>query len=112
ELAQTADIGTVLQDKSYGRSFGLFHENNTGQYGGAAALGERFPFDPGSPPDAGGTFHAKTLAAVTPDNLTPTRKTNLRNKNYMVYITTAGVNHTLDGKGFGGEYVDVIRFND
>ncbi len=108
----TTDIQSVLKAKSYARTMCLFDLDDTAGYSGVAALAERFPFDPGSPPDAGGVFNAKTLRGVTADNLTPTQKTNLRTKGYTVVISTAGRAHTLGGESASGEFLDYTRFND
>lgn len=104
----STDAGKAMMALSYGRVLTGFDLDDTGGYMGVAMLAERFPHDPGSD-GAGGTFHGKTLVGVTPDALTSTQKTNLRAKNYVVYITTAGRNHTLDGKVAGGEFADVVR---
>ncbi len=111
DSASTTDTGYVLKALSTARTVLGFDLNDTGGYMGVAMLAERFPHDPGQD-GAGGTFHAKTLAGVSADALTPTQKANLRAKNYVVYITTASRNHTLDGKVAGGEFADKIRFLD
>lgn len=108
DSAETADIGVTLQDKSYARDLIMFKADATDEYGGVGLLAERFPFDPGAG-EGGGTWHGKTIKGCTPDDLTPTEKANLREKNYVVYITTAGINHTLDGKTPSGEFADVTR---
>ncbi len=104
----TADLGKALMTLSTGRTVVGFDLDDTSGYMGVAMAAERFPFDPGQD-GAGGTFHGKTLSGVTADALTPTQKINLRAKNYVVYITTASRNHTLDGKVSGGEFADVGR---
>ncbi len=104
----TTDLGNTLKLLSVARTIVGFELNDTESYMGAAILAERFPHDPGQD-GAGGTFHGKTLGGVSADPLTPTQKANLRAKNYVVYITTAGRNHTLDGKVAGGEFADKIR---
>lgn len=104
----TTDIGAVLKAASAGRCIGGFCKKDTSQYMGVAMLAERFPHDPGSA-GAGGTFHGKTLVGITAYALSDTQKANLRNKNYVVYTVTAGRNHTLDGKVFGGEFADAVR---
>lgn len=109
--ANSTDIGSILMAKSYNRDIGIFKENDTSEYGGVGLLAERFPFDPGAG-QGGGTFHAQTIAGITPDKLTPSVKTAIRNKRIMPYITTAGVNHTLDGKVPSGEFADVTRGRD
>jgi hypothetical protein len=111
EVGQTADVASDLQDSAYTRTALIYSATNTASYAGCAALGERLPHDPGAA-GAGGTFHGKTLTGVAVDALTPTLKSGARAKNVMVYITTAGINHTLDGKSASGEYLDVVRFLD
>jgi hypothetical protein len=112
DSGSTADIQSQLAAKSYIRSICGFDLDDDGGYMGCAMLAERFPSDPGTGPAAGGTFNAKTLAGVTADALTPTQKANLRTKGYTVYVTTAGVNHTLGGETPSGEYLDHTRFVD
>jgi hypothetical protein len=104
----STDLGAFLKGTSIGRTPVSFDLNDTAGYAGVAAFAERAPFDPGQP-GAGGTFHGKTLVGVTVDPLSDTQKANLRLKNYMVYISTAGRGHTLDGKVAGGEFADVVR---
>jgi hypothetical protein len=108
DSASTTDIGYILKGLTTARTILGFDLNDTEGYMGVAMLAERFPHDPGQD-GAGGTFHGKSLAGVSADALTPTQKTNLRAKNYVVYITTASRNHTLDGKVAGGEFADKIR---
>ncbi len=107
----TTGIFYVLKGKSYGRSIGKANFNDTGAFGGVRMLAERFPHDPGAA-EAGGVFAFKTLRGETADLLTSTQKTTLRADNAVVYESTAGVSHTLDGKVAGGEYADVVRFLD
>lgn len=109
---ETGDIGAELQALNYGRSVTYYSDHNTGNYMALGGLAERFPHDPGSPPGAGGTWAFKTIVGVEATNLSSARKTALRDKNYITYITTAGRSHTLDGKVSAGEYADVVRFID
>lgn len=111
DVAQTTDIASDLKLAAYTRTVLITSLTNNGDYRCAAMLGERFPSDPGAA-GAGGTWHAKTLAGVAADALTATQKSGARGKNAMVYITTAGINHTLDGKTSSGEFADVTRFID
>jgi hypothetical protein len=106
------DIASVLGALSYKRTMCYFSLKDTSAFTDVGAPAERFPFDPGTGPDAGGTFDAKTIAGVPVDALTPTQKTNLRTKKYNVYIETAGINHTLDGWTPEGTFGDQIRFED
>jgi hypothetical protein len=111
DSSETTDIGDVLQGKSYAYSVSMFNRQNTDEYDHVAMLAERFPHDPGQP-GAGGTWFGKTLAGVTAHKLTPTQKTNLKAKNYNVYVETSTRSHTLKGQCAGGEFVDKIRFLD
>lgn len=106
--ASTTDTGYALKGLSTARTIIGFDLDNAGSYMGVAMLAERFPHDVGQA-GAGGTFHGKTLRGISGDALTATQKTNLRAKNYVVYIVTGGRNHTLDGKVAGGEFADKIR---
>ncbi len=104
----TTDLCNTLKLLSVARTMVGFDLDDTEGYMGVALAAERFPHDPGQD-GAGGTWHGKTLTGVTADALSPTQKANLRLKNYVVYITTANRNHTLDGKVAGGEFGDKIR---
>jgi hypothetical protein len=106
------DIQSVLDAKSYIRTICGFDLDDQAGYMSVAMLAERFPFDPGAPPSAGGTFNAKTLAGVSIDSLTPTQMGVLKTKGYTIYTQTAGRGHTLGGKAAGGEFLDKTRFVD
>lgn len=102
-----SDIGETLQAATQGRTSGVFCLQDTGNFRDFAALGERLWSDPGSD-----TWAFKTYASNAFDALMPNQKTNLRAKNYITFTRIAGVNVSLDGKVFGGEYIDVVRFID
>jgi hypothetical protein len=112
DQTSTLDLQSKLEAKSYVRTKVHYHAADLGEFMGAAALGERFPFDPGTPPSAGGTFNAKTLKAITVDSITPAQKTVLLDKGYTIYETTAGRNHTLGSRAAGGVPFDQTRFVD
>ncbi len=109
--ASSADIWSILSAKSYVRGI-CYPCRNQGTFAGVAGLAERLPWDPGSPPSAGGTFHSKTLKGVVTSTWTPTEKAALRDKLYTVYQRTAGLNLTLGGETPVGEFLDYTRFND
>lgn len=111
DSAVTTDLQSRLHALSYARTT-CYAKQDQGTYAGVAALAERFPFDPGTPPGAGGTFHAKTLVGVETDNWDDTRKANLKTKGYTLYMTTAGLGLTIGGKSASGEFLDFTRFND
>jgi hypothetical protein len=106
------DIASVLGTLSYKRTMCYFSLSDMAAFTDVAAPAERFPFDPGTGPDAGGTFDAKTLTGVPADALTPTQKNTLKVKKYNVYITTADINHTLYGWTPEGTFGDQVRFED
>lgn len=108
----TTDLQPALAALGYKRTIVGSIKANTAGYYGCAAFGERFPFDPGTGPNAGGTFHAKRLAGVPADTWTDTQKTTLKDKGYVLFINTAGVNHTLGGRAASGKPLDQTRFED
>lgn len=110
--ADVTDIASVIESVSYKRGIYYYSLNHMTNFTCAGAAGERFPYDPGQGPDAGGTYDAKTIVGVVADSFTPTQKTNLRNKKYVIYETTAGINHTLDGWTPSGTFADQVRFED
>lgn len=97
------DFGSYIKTKALSRSL-YFYSGDQADYPEAAWLGVVLPLAPGSE-----TWKFKTLALITPDNLTETQKTNLKNKNANYYETIAGVNITSDGKVGSGEYIDIVR---
>jgi len=112
DSGDATDIASVLGGLSYKRSLCYFSLSDQSAFTDVAGPAERFPFDPGNGPGAGGTYDAKTLRGVPADNLTPTQKANLRAKKYVIYETTAGINHTLDGWTPEGTFADQVRFED
>lgn len=112
DSGETSDVGDNLMGLSYARSVTFYRKHATHDYADVGLLADRFPHDPGSPPGAGGTWHAKPVKGILADNLTDTEKANLRAKHYVCYVETASVSHTLDGKTASGEYADVTRFID
>lgn len=102
----TTDLGSYLKGKAYVRTFMLWSAD-LGNYPEAAWDGRVLPNDPGSE-----TWKFKTLAGITPDNLTANELTNLRFKNVNHYRTLGGVNITAEGETCQGEFIDVTRFLD
>lgn len=109
--ATAGNVALTLKASSAGRWFLVQGKKDTSLYGGAGALGERFPFDPGSE-GAGGTWHGKTVVGLIAGSWTATQKANVRAANVMYYEVTAGVSTLLDGKVASGEFADAIRFLD
>lgn len=98
------DIATYLKANSYERSAVYFSLNALTNYIDSAAMGERFPKDPGS-----GTWKFKTLSGVTPDDLTTSERSTAIAKNANIYIQRANISMTEEGVVGVGEYLDVIR---
>jgi hypothetical protein len=111
DSGSSADIQSILAAKSYKRTL-VYAKRNMGTFAGVGGLAERITSDPGTGPDAGGTYHAKTIAGVSVDTWTPTEKANLRTKGYCLYMTTAGLNLTLGSETPAGDFFDYTRFND
>lgn len=97
------DIGWVLQNQAQGRTFGFFRGTDTGSRIAAAALANRLVVPPGSD-----TASYKTYEGIAVDQLTDSQRANLKAKGYISYQTTSGINFTLDGKVFGGEWIDIV----
>ena len=100
-----ADLLDTIKTNAYARTLGFYHPSPANMAGGAL-LGRCLPIDPGSI-----TFYGKTLAGVTPVNLTATHRGNLVDRRASSYETVSGVNVT-----FGGQvgstttgYLDVRR---
>lgn len=109
--ATAGNVALTLKAATAGRWFFTGFKKDTGAYGAAGALGNRFPYDPGSE-GAGGTWHGKTIVGQIAGTYSTTQKINARAANVMYYEVTAGASTLLDGKVAGGEFVDVVRFLD
>lgn len=103
----TTDVASNLKASSYVRSMPLFSSNKMLSYAGAALMGNRFPFSPGSD-----TWAFKTLAGVPASKLTDGQITAAIAKNCSVYTAVAGLVVTQFGRSSGGEWMDVTRFID
>jgi hypothetical protein len=68
-----ANVALTLKAQSAGRWTLAQYKKDTGGYGGAGLLGERFPYDPGSD-GAGGTWHGKTVKGQIAGTWSPPRK--------------------------------------
>lgn len=100
--------GTLLKQlkaAGYTRTFTLANYNVLPSFGGAAWIGESFPYDPGT---EAGTYCAKTLDGITVDAPSTTAETETVAQNGNVYTVTAGENVTRPGKVASGEFIDVI----
>lgn len=100
----TTDIGFLLSDAEYARTFIMYHDDAADIYPEAAWFGKQFPTNPGST-----TWAFKTLATIPSVKLTDTQRINAQAKNVNTYETRAGVNITYQGKVAAGEFIDIIR---
>lgn len=102
------DVLAKLFYFGYARTVGMWHETAMTTYPEAAWLGKVLPDDPGS-----NTWAFKTLAGITPSNLTATQKNNLEARNANYYEEVAGISITRkDGISASGEYADITVFSD
>ncbi len=100
----TTDALYVAKGLGYARSGWLFNGNDTMSYSGAAWMGGRFPFPPGSY-----TWMFKSIAGVSPDPLTGNQQSAIENKHGNTYTTVAGVNMTAQGTSASGEFLDITQ---
>ena len=106
------DIVSTLKLSSYFRTAVIYSHKNLHSFAAEGWVGNRFPYDPGQAPDAGGTWAYKTLQGV-PASVMPGGASNaVINKNGNVYTIVSGAAITQYGKTAGGEWIDVIRFID
>lgn len=101
------NVMAVLMGLAFDRTMIMYsaQANTNGPDG--AWMGYMLPTTPGS-----GNWAMKTLAGVTPDNLTPTQIANIQGNNGNVYVTIAGNGTTLYGITPAGEFFDVTIFLD
>jgi len=100
----TTDIASVIKAANADRSFVYYDPDTEADFIDAAAMGERFPKNPGA-----GTWKFKTLRAVSSYDLETDEWTNALAKNANVYVNRSGIDMTEEGKVGSGEYIDVIR---
>lgn len=104
----TTDLISVLKDTRYFRTAILYHTNAATEYPDAAWAGRVFTIAPG-----GETWALKSLASVTPSNLTATQKQTVVNKGGNTFeFYQSQIALTNPGKVAAGEWIDVIRFRD
>lgn len=94
------DILAKLHTLAYKRTGGFYHQA-PGDMAGAAWIGAVVAYDVGS-----ATWAHKTLAGVSPTNLTSTHRTNLDARKANWYETTAGLNKTKWGYTADGGFID------
>ncbi|QYW06638.1 putative structural protein [Pseudomonas phage UAVern] len=103
----TDDLFSQLKDLSYQRTFGLWSADADTNYPECSWVGYQLQEQPGS-----NTWAYKTLAGFTVSKLSDTESKNIQSKNGNTYETVGGLNTTIGGKMFGGEWIDVMVFVD
>lgn len=98
-----SDCADDLATLDYDRTATVYHPSPAAMCG-AAWLGTRLPYEPGSE-----TWKFAAPSGVNPVNLTATHKTNLRAKNCNVLQTIGGTNRMWEGKMVSGEFIDARR---
>lgn len=102
----TTDVFSQLEALGYQRTFGLWSAD-ADTYPECAWVGYQLQEQPGS-----NTWAYKTLSGVTVSRLSDTESKNIQNKSGNTYETVGGLNTTIGGKMFGGEWIDVMVFVD
>ena len=97
------DTMDALHTLAYKRTAVTFHPDPSAM-NGAAWLGARLPYDPGSE-----NWKFANLPGVTPVSTTTTWRTNIRAKSGNIYITTAGRNIMVEGTMTDGGFIDTRR---
>jgi len=102
------DLISTLKNSRYFRTAVIYHTNANSEYPDAAWAARVFTIQPGAE-----TWALKSLASITPSNLTSTQKQTILNKggNTFEYYQ-AQITLTNPGKVSAGEWIDVIRFRD
>lgn len=98
----TTDIASYIESNNYDRS--TVYYNDSEEYMNFGAMGEGFPYDPGSQ-----TWAYKTISGVTSYELTTSENTGATGKNANIYTEIAGVDVTQFGTVGSGEYIDIMR---
>ena len=99
--AVTTDIGTVLKDKGFDRTFLVYSEYAAADFPEVAWLGGQLPEVPGS-----NTWAFKGAPGVQISRLNTTEISALTNKNVNFYARLGGVNMFRNGNTSQGEWID------
>lgn len=103
----TDDVFSQLKALSYQRTFGIYSADADTNYPECSWVGYQLQEQPGS-----NTWAYKTLSGFAVSKLSDTESKNIQSKNGNTYETVGGLNTTIGGKMFGGEWVDVMVFVD
>lgn len=96
-----------LRAAGYQRTFGIWSADADTQFPEAAWVGFQLQERPGS-----NTWAYKNLSGVTVSALSDTESANIKLNNGSTYENVGGLNVTVGGKMFGGEWIDVMVFVD
>ena len=104
----TTDLFSLLKASNYFYTDPIYHAAAATEYPDAAWLGRVYTIAPGSE-----TWANKSLAGITPSNITDTEKAVILSKNGNV-VEKYSENITLinPGTAASGEWIDVVRFRD
>ena len=102
----SVDVASILEGLALDRSAIIFN-HDLDPSPAAAWLGKQLPTTPGST-----TWKFKTLATVTPSELTTADIARCESKNCNTYSEVGGINITAEGVMASGEFIDVTRFID
>jgi hypothetical protein len=97
------DTADDIQTSAYSRTAVLYHPNPS-EMAGAAWLGTRLPYDPGSE-----TWKFASPSAVDPVTTTSTHRVNLRAKAANTLQTVGGRNIFWEGTMADGGFIDTVR---
>lgn len=101
------DIFSQLKDLAYQRTFGIWSADADSTFPECAWIGYQLQEQPGS-----NTWTYKTLSGFSVSRLSDTESKNIQAKNGSTYESVGGLNTTVSGKMFGGEWIDVMVFVD
>ncbi|WPJ20669.1 tail sheath protein [Pseudomonas phage vB_PF_Y1-MI] len=101
------DLFSKLRDLGYQRTFGIWSADADTTFPECSWVGYQLQEQPGS-----NTWAYKTLSGFSVSKLSDTESKNILSKNGNTYETVGGLNTTVGGKMFGGEWIDVMVFVD
>lgn len=101
--ASTDDVGSMLRDGGFDRTFLVYATRAVSEHPEVAWVGGQISAVPGS-----NTWNFKSGAGVTVDKLSATQVSALDDKNVNYYTRLGGVNMFRTGTTSQGEWIDVI----
>lgn len=101
--SSSSDVASDVQSAAYNNTAVCVTRHMSGDLA-SALMGYMFAKTPGS-----ATWAYQRLAGPVADNWTSGEFGFLQGKNALTYINTAGINHTMDGKGGSGRFLDITR---